>query len=132
MLRFDGVYPISNEDLAALPVGDVHRAVDYYTRVLGFEKVAGDDKSATVKRDAAQIGFVLASNHDPGTAGSCYFEVTDVDALRQELKVKGANPGDIRIQQHDGKDYRLFFVRECDSMDQHDGYCFCFGRRVDA
>jgi catechol 2,3-dioxygenase-like lactoylglutathione lyase family enzyme len=132
MLRFEGVYPISGEDLAALPVGEVARAIDFYTRVLGFEKIGGDEASAIFRREAAQVGVVLDLEHDPGLAGSCYFEVTDVDALRQELSAKGANPGEIHFQQHGGNDYRLFFVRECDSMDQHDGYCFCFGRRVGA
>lgn len=131
MLRFEGVYPISNEDLAALPVGDVARAVEYYTRILGFERTGGDANSATLQRDAAQIGVVLDAQHNPATAGSCYFEVTDVDALRQELESKGAKPGEIHIQQHGGQNYRLFFVRECDSMATHDGYCFCFGRKLE-
>lgn len=132
MVRFEGVYPISNEDLAALPVGDVGRAIDYYTGVLGFKKVAGDENTAMLVRGAARIGVVLDSSHDPGTAGSCYFEVSDVDALHQELAAKGAQPGEIHVQKHDGKNYRLFFVRESNSREEHDGYCFCFGRRVDA
>ena len=32
------------------------------------------------------------------------------------------------LQEHDGKSYRLFFVRECDMLESHDGYCFCFGQ----
>ncbi len=131
MQRFEGVYPISKEDLSALPVGNVDRAVAYYTRVLGFEAVAVAANAATVRRDAAQIGVVLDSQHDPAKAGSCYFEVSDVDALRDELAAKGAKPGAIEIQQHDGKSYRIFFVRECDSMSEHDGYCFCFGRKIE-
>lgn len=131
MVRFEGSYPISNEDLAALPVGDVQRAVDFYTSVLGFETVSTSPTAANVRRDAAQIGVVLKPDHKPEKAGSCYFAVSDVGALRQELAAKGAMPGEIEVQQHDGKDYEVFFVRECGSRELHDGYCFCFGKRLE-
>jgi predicted enzyme related to lactoylglutathione lyase len=127
---FKAVYPISNEDTNALPVKEIRPAVEFYTNVLGFSLVASDATTATLKRDAAQIGLIRQADHDPLQAGSCYFEVNDVDALRQELAAKGAQPGAIHIQQHGGKNYRLFFVRECDMMESHDGYCFCFGQRA--
>jgi predicted enzyme related to lactoylglutathione lyase len=130
MVQFEGAYLISNEDLSALPVGDIERAVGFYTRVLGFKATAVTQDSATLVRDAATIGVVLDRQHDPRRSGSYYVEVSDVDALRQELVSKGARPGTIEIQQHDGKTYRVFFVRECDSTSPHDGYCFCFGRRT--
>lgn len=128
---FQGVYPVSNENLSALPVADVERAVDYYTRVLGFQKLSGDATAAIVKRDAVQLGVVLDPCHDPATAGSCYFEVSDVDALHGELVGAGAKPGPIHTQQHNGKSYRLFFTRECDIIEPNDGYCFCFGKPVE-
>jgi len=46
----------------------------------------------------------------------------------RELEGKGAKPGTIEIQEHDGKKNGLYFVRECDMLDSHDSYCSCFGQ----
>jgi catechol 2,3-dioxygenase-like lactoylglutathione lyase family enzyme len=127
---FKAVYPISNEDTSALPVGEIDRAIRFYTDVLGFWVVKSDSTTALLKRDDVQIGLVRKADHDPATAGSCYFDVSDVDALRREMESKGAKPGATQTQAHDGKNYYLFFVRECDSRSSHDGYCFCFGQPV--
>ncbi|MGL6075979.1 MAG: VOC family protein [Fimbriiglobus sp.] len=127
MIQFLGAYPISGEDLTALPVGDVARGVAYYTQFLGFTVVASDETRATVKRDDVQIGVIRNEHHDPLQAGSCYLEVTDVIAARAELEGRGAKPGPIQVQEYDGDRYRIFFVRECDVLDSHEGYCFCIG-----
>ncbi len=128
MVTFLSVHPISNEDTQALPVRDIERAARFYTDVLGFSLVTSDAEAATLKRDGAQIGLVRDAHHDPARAGSCYFSVSDVEALRLELQGRGAKPGAIGVQPHDGKLFRLFFLRECDMLEQHDGYCFCFGQ----
>lgn len=90
--------------------------------------MSSDANTAALKRDDARIGLVRQPDHDPRQAGSCYFSVSDVEALREELLGKGARPGAIHVQMHDGKNYRVFFVRECDMLEIHDGYCFCFGQ----
>lgn len=128
MAIFHSVHPISQEDTQALPVQEIERAVRFYTEVLGFSLLSSDAEAATLKRDGAQIGLVRDAHHDPARAGSCYFSVSDVNALRQELQGRGAKPGAIEVQPHDGKLYRLFFLRECDMRERHDGYCFCFGQ----
>jgi lactoylglutathione lyase len=128
MTLFKGVYPISNEDANALPVKEIGPAIAFYKTVLGFSVVASDAMTAVLKRDDVQIGLIRKTDHDPLQAGSCYIEVSDVEVLRRELEGKGAKPGAIHIQAHGGKNYRLFFVRECDMMESHDGYCFCFGQ----
>jgi lactoylglutathione lyase len=130
MTTFKGVYPISDEDTSALPVKEIAPAVAFYEKVLGFSVVASDQAKAVLQRDEARIGLIRDPNHDPATAGSCYIEVDDVQALRGELQANGAKPGSIEVQQHNGKRFRVFFVRECDMMDVHDGYCFCFGQPV--
>jgi hypothetical protein len=127
MIHFKGVYPISNEDTNALPVKELGSAIAFYETVLGFSVIARDTMTAVLKRDEAQIGLIQKADHDWRRAGSCYFAVSDLEALRRELESKGAKPGATEIQKHDGKNYRLFFVRECDMMESHDGYCFCFG-----
>jgi catechol 2,3-dioxygenase-like lactoylglutathione lyase family enzyme len=128
MTRFKAVYPISNEDTKALPVKELGPAIAFYKNVLGFSVVASDSATGVLKRDDVQIGLIRKPDHDPLQAGSCYFDVSDVEALRRELEGNGAKPGAIEIQEHEGKNYRLFFVRECDMMESHDGYCFCVGQ----
>ena len=110
MPQFKAVFPISNEDPNALPVQDIGRAVAFYETVLGFSAVSADATTATLKRDDVQIGLVQQADHDPLQAGSCYIEVSDVEGLRAELAGKGAKPGAVQIQQHDGKSYRVFFT----------------------
>ena len=43
MKQFNGVYPISGEDLSALPVKAIAPAVAFYQSVLGFTLVASDE-----------------------------------------------------------------------------------------
>jgi lactoylglutathione lyase len=128
MTLLKAVYPISNEDTNALPVKELGPAISLYETVLGFSLAARDSITAVLKRDEVQIGLIRKPDHDPMQAGSCYFAVSDVEALRRELEARGAKPGAIHVQQHEGKNYRVFFVRECDVLASHDGYCFCFGQ----
>lgn len=128
MTIFKAVYPISDDDPNALPVKDVASAIGFFRTVLGFSVVASDSTTAVLKRDDVQIGLIRKESHDPLQAGSCYIDVDDVEAVRRELEGNGAKPGAIQIQQHDGKSFRVFFVRECDIMESHNGYCFCFGQ----
>ena len=117
---FQGVYPIGDTDTNAVPVKEIGPAVGYYTHVLGFSLVTKDRESAVLQRDGAQIGLAV-NGRDPEQA-SCYFPVSDVEALRRELDAKGIQPGDVQVQEHDGKKYRVFFAKE------PYGVCFCFGQ----
>jgi predicted enzyme related to lactoylglutathione lyase len=120
---FKGVYPISGEDLNALPVREIGRAVEFYKTVLGFSVVSSDATAAILKRDAAQLGLVRKPDHKSTEAGSCVFAVTDLDAIHKELDGRGNDLGGIRIDEWDGKKYRVFFLRETEN-----GYCFCFSQ----
>jgi len=117
---FQGVYPIGETDTNALPVKEIGPAVGYYTQVLGFSLVGKEARTAVLKRDEAQIGLEV-NGQDPEQA-SCYFAVSDVEALRRELEAKGIQPGDVRVQEHGGNRYRVFFAKE------PYGVCFCFGQ----
>jgi catechol 2,3-dioxygenase-like lactoylglutathione lyase family enzyme len=105
------------------PVRTLEPHIDFYTRVLGFTLGKRDQQSAVLKRDRVQIELVVKPDLAPETSGSCYFDVTDVEALQNEFIDSGANRGPIEVQQYDGKNFRLFFVRE-----DYDNYCFCFGQ----
>ena len=128
MKQFKAISPIGDGDTNAIPVKDIGRAIRFYTEVLGFSLVTKDVRSAVLRRDDVQIGLVAKTDHDPKRAGSFYFDVADVETLRREFEGKGSKPGAIEIQEYEGKNYRLFFQRECDLREFHDGSCFCFGQ----
>jgi predicted enzyme related to lactoylglutathione lyase len=121
MAQLKGVYPISGEDLNALPVKEIGPAVAYYETVLGFSVVSQDPSTATLTRDDVRIGLVRKPDHEPKEAGSMAFAVDDLDAMHHELQASGANPGKFGTDQWGGKQYRTFFVRE-----DENGYCYCF------
>ena len=117
---FQNVYPIGDTDTSALPVKDLGPAIGYYTRVLGFQVVEKQSETALLQRDEVKIG--LARNDSDPEQASCYFAVSDVDALRQEFQAKGIEPSELRADEHGGKRYRIFFAKE------PYGVCFCFGQ----
>ena len=121
---FNGVSPIGDTDTMALPVQEIPTALDFYGGVLGFETVSRQDGTAVLKRDDATIGLAV-NGGDPEQA-SCYFSVSDVDALRRELEAKGVDLSAVRIDEYDGRQYRVFFARE------PYGVCFCFGQLAPA
>jgi lactoylglutathione lyase len=119
-VTFEGVHPIGNTDTGALPVKHLGPAIAFYTRVLGFELVSRDEKSARLRRDGAEIG--LAENGADPDQASCYFAVSDAESLRRELEATGIEPTSVRTDEHGGRRYRVFFARE------PYGVCFCFGQ----
>ena len=104
------------------PVRALEPHVAFSTGVLGFKLAGRDEQSAALRRDGVQIELVVTPGHDPAASGSCYFDVSDVEALRQEFLDGGATPGAIELREYGGKRFRLFFLKE-----DHDNYCFCFG-----
>jgi hypothetical protein len=104
------------------PVRALDPHIAFYTKVMGFTLSRRDQQSAALKRDGLQIELVVVPEHQPATSGSCYFDVSDVEALRQEFIGAGAEPSVIEIQEHGGKHFCLFFMKE-----GYDDYCFCFG-----
>ena len=104
------------------PVRALDPHIAFYTGVLGFALARRDQQSAVLKRDGVHIELVVTPDHDPATSGSCYIDVSDVEALRQEFLDAGARPSPVEVQEHGGKHFRLFFLKE-----DYDDYCFCFG-----
>jgi hypothetical protein len=119
-VTFENVYPIGDTRTDALPVKELGPAIGYYTQVLGFSLVEKQGNRATLRRDGATIG--LEVNTDDPEQASCYFAVRDVEALRAELEAKGIEPSPLRLDTHNGKQYRIFFAKE------PYGVCFCFGQ----
>lgn len=117
---FNGVFPIGDVNIQALPVRNLGAAIGYYTAVLGFELLEKSDSSAKLSRDSVIIG--LEKNQFDPEQASCYFAVSDVELLHAEYAAKGIEPSDLRIDQHGDKRYRVFFAQE------PYGVCFCFGQ----
>jgi catechol 2,3-dioxygenase-like lactoylglutathione lyase family enzyme len=128
MKQLNSISPIGDGDAKAVPVKNLSLGVSFYTSVLGFALVRTSEDAAVVRRDEVQISLVLKKTHDPATAGSFYIDVADLESLRQEFMSRGAKPGAIEIQSHNGQQHRVFFLRECDIWKVHNGYCWCFGQ----
>lgn len=118
---FQHVHPIGNTDPHALPVKEFGPAIGYYTQVLGFRVVEKQEAKVILQRDDVKIG--LACNGSDPEQASCYFAVSDVEALHQELQEKGIEPSALRADEHGGATYRVFFAKE------PYGVCFCFGQK---
>ncbi|OWK36554.1 VOC family protein [Fimbriiglobus ruber] len=125
MSLFKGAYPISGEDLMALPVKAISPAVAFYQSVLGFAVETSDEATAFLRRDSVRLGLVCQPDHNPAEAGSFAIAVSDLDAMRAELDGRGLDLGGVRIDEWGGKKYRVFFLREFEN-----GYCYCFTQPV--
>ncbi len=123
MTLINGVYPISGENLLALPVTSIGPAVEFYKTALGFTVLSSNDETATLQREGATLGLVRTPGHKPEEAGSFCFGVTDLDAMHRELDGRGLDLGQERADTWDGKSYRVFFLRESEN-----GYCYCFAQ----
>ena len=112
-------------DALNLPVADVDAAVPYYESRFGFqvlERRNETPKSAILGRDKIRIG--LSENGGDPTQEGCFFEVDDIVAAFEEIKVKPPSGNDIKTQASFGKDYRVFFEVA------PDGLCYMLGQRV--
>jgi hypothetical protein len=126
MKQFKGIYPISGEDLNALPVKEIGPALAFYKTVLRFSVVASDEATATLQRDDARIGLIRKPDHKPEEAGSCAIAVADLEAMLAELNGRGLDLSGIRVDEWNGKKYRVFFLREAEN-----GYCYCFNQKIE-
>ncbi|MDE2127154.1 MAG: VOC family protein [Armatimonadetes bacterium] len=106
----------------AVPVNTIGPSLAFYTRILGFTVVSRDAKTAHLKRGGAEIGLV--ENKDDPQQASCWFAVRDVEQLRAEFVSAGIEPGEIDLQEWDGRKHRVFFAKE------PYGVCFCFSQAL--
>jgi catechol 2,3-dioxygenase-like lactoylglutathione lyase family enzyme len=80
---------------AMLPVKDIERACDFYTKILGFTKVFENGSPVgfmILKKDQAELHLTLQPNHKPAPFNVAHMMVDDVDALnaiceRQGLRI---------------------------------------------
>ena len=111
------------KDALNLPVADVDGAIPFYEQTFGFGVVSRSDgpfKSAILARDQIQIG--LAENGGDPTQEGCYFEVDNVEAAYAELKDRGANVSELKVQKTGTSLSKGFFVIA------PDGLCYLIGQ----
>jgi catechol 2,3-dioxygenase-like lactoylglutathione lyase family enzyme len=69
---------------AMLPVKDIERACEFYSKVLGFTKVFENGNPVgfmILKRDQAELHLTLQPNHKAAPFNVAHMMVHDVDAL---------------------------------------------------
>ena len=122
--RFCAAFPYQN-DILALPVEDAPKASSWYSHHFAMDEI---DRGATpvpfviLERDGVKIGF--AENGGDPTQDGAALLVEGITEIRSELEFRGIAPSDWRIDDHDGKKLKVFFVTA------PDGLCFYFHEPV--
>jgi catechol 2,3-dioxygenase-like lactoylglutathione lyase family enzyme len=91
---------------AMLPVKDIARACDFYTKVLGFTKVFENRNPVgfmILKKDQAELHVTLQPNHNAASFNVAHMMVDDVDALHAICERHGLRI----IKSLQNKDYGL-------------------------
>lgn len=117
---FRAAYPYQN-DVLALPVADSQEAAAWYVQNFGMQEVErGTQPNSYVilERDGVKIGFA-ENGGDPTQDGAAVL-VSGISEIRTELESRGVKLSDWRIDENDGKRFKVFFVVA------PDGLCYYF------
>ena len=118
--QFKAAYPYQ-KDVLALPVPDIDAASAWYSKHFGMtevERTKSPDPAVIMERDGTKIGFAV-NGMDPAQDGAAIL-VSQIEEMKNELEPKGVKIGNWRIDDRDGKEFRVFFVVA------PDGLCFYF------
>jgi len=118
--RFLKAFPYQ-DDVLALPVKDLDVASRWYCDHFGMKEVERpEEKVPTVilERDDTRIGFAI-NGGDAAQEGAAVL-VSNIRELREELLSKGAQAGDVRVDDMKGRKHLVFFVVA------PDGLCYYF------
>ena len=77
---------------AMLPVKDMAKAHDFYTRVFGFSKVFENGHPVgfmILKRDAAELHLTLQPGHKAAPFNVAHMMVEDIDAVHAAIRARG-------------------------------------------
>ena len=77
---------------AMLPVKDMAKAHDFYTRVFGFSKVFENGNPVgfmILKRDAAELHLTLQPGHKAADFNVAHMMVEDIDAVHAVIRERG-------------------------------------------
>lgn len=109
------------DNILALPVGDIDKASEWYCRHFGMTEVKRLNNSlptVILKRDGVEIGFSV--NGRDATQDGAGILVTNIHQAHEELESNGVKPTELKIEERDGEKYHVFFVVA------PDGLCYYF------
>ena len=118
--QFKGAFPYQ-KDVLALPVTDLDAASRWYCTHFGMNEVERFQQpvpTVILERDGTRIGFSI-NGGDASQDGAAVL-VSNIRAIKDELERNGANIGNWRVDERDGKKYQVFFVVA------PDGLCYYF------
>lgn len=113
-------------DVLGLPVKDLDAACAWYCRHFGMKEVKRDASAhprVILERDGVQIGFAI-NGGDASQDGAAIL-VSDIDSMKAQLEASGLQVGSTRIDDHEGKRRKVFFVVA------PDGLCYYFNQLLD-
>ncbi|MCC9602611.1 VOC family protein [Stieleria sp. JC731] len=118
--KFVQAFPYQ-DDVLALPVKDIDEASAWYSKHFSMTEVQRIDSptpTVILERDGTQIGFAI--NGGDATQDGAAVLVNEIETIREQFEGEGLNIGDWRIDDRDGKKFKVFFVVA------PDGLCYYF------
>jgi catechol 2,3-dioxygenase-like lactoylglutathione lyase family enzyme len=118
--QFTAAFPY-RDDVLALPVKDLDEASAWYSKNFGMVESDRHDHSAptvVLERDGTRLGFAV-NGGDASQDGAAIL-VSNIEQLKAELESRGVKIANWRIDERDGRTFRVFFVVA------PDGLCFYF------
>jgi catechol 2,3-dioxygenase-like lactoylglutathione lyase family enzyme len=123
--QFKKVFPYQ-KDVLALPVTDLDVTSQWYCAHFGMVEIERREQpvpTVILERDGSRIGFAI-NGGDPSQDGAAVL-VSNLQGIKAELEKSGANIGDCRVDERDGKKYQVFFVVA------PDGLCYYFHELIE-
>ena len=124
--RFKKAFPYQN-DVLALPVSDLDTAAKWYAEHFGMTEVERRTEpvpTVILERDGTRIGFAI-NGGDASQDGAAIL-VSNIRQIKDELEAKGAQVGNWRVDQNNGRRLQVFFVVA------PDGLCYYFHEPIAA
>ena len=118
--EFKAAFPFQ-QDVLGLPVTDLDAASEWYSRHFGMIEVERrEDPVPTVilERNDTRIGFSV-NGGDASQDGAAIL-IRNIQGMKEELKSRGVEIGNWRIDERDGQKLQVFFVVA------PDGLCYYF------
>ena len=122
---FQAAFPYQ-DDVLALPVEDLDQAARWYGQAFGLTEMERRESpvpTVIMQRDGVQIGFAI-NGGDASTDGAAIL-VSDIERARRELEANALTVANPRVDEHDGKKLRVFFVIA------PDGLCYYFHQPIE-
>ena len=108
-------------DVHDLPVESVEEAVSWYSQHFGMteiERAESPVRTVTLERDGVTIGF--SENGGDASQNGAAILTQNLEAVRQDLEGRGLTTANSRIDERDGKKFKVFFIVA------PDGLCYYF------